>query len=230
MRYLVFRLLRYLLCAAFALGTPWATAGFMGNQIGAAYYYPDMSSPNPLSSAVITLPISSGVTTASPSLFTVGDGLETTVNFGPPNILGAVAIQADFSDTNLTLTFIRLAIGGSPSGLSTIFADQTFNGVVFTLVSGTPWDIEDFTLTSTVSNLGDFQFTHDAGLLSINLSNLIFNHNQSLSIDFTFADPVEIPEPAPITLLALGLLGWWVVRRRQGSVESNPQGIASNAR
>jgi len=114
---------------------------------------------------------------------------------------GSVASELiDFTDHALTITFISHANFGAPP----------FNGFVFTVLSGNPFDV-----VGSVSGIASSLVSEPNGLLAINLSGLVFDDGSQIVV--TFGAPVATPLPGALPLFAgslgaMGLLGW---RRRR---------------
>jgi len=189
-------------CLALALlaASPLALAGFMGNEIGVA------------------LPNTVDYEQVIPSTFTVTGAPGDLIFIHPvpqtPPELGS--LFAAFQDTSITLGFSSFS--ASPLTLNS----ESFNGVVFTPLSGAPWDILSFSASSShpippdpgIEDWGNFSVTHGADYLAIDLAGLQFTSGDSIRIDFVFNDATPIPAPATLTLWLLGMAGMALARRR----------------
>jgi hypothetical protein len=122
----------------------------------------------------------------NPITFTVGIGIESSGHVGSEFI--------DFSDHALTITFLQ----------RTNFASFAFNGFVFSVLSGNPFDP-----VGSVSGIASSLVSEPNGQLAINLQNLTFETGAQIVV--TFGN--ETPLPGALALFAtglgaLGLLGW----------------------
>jgi hypothetical protein len=133
------------------------------------------------------------ITCFNPVTFTVGPGIEISGHVGAENI--------DFSDHALTITFLQRSN----------FASMIFNGFVFTVISGNPFD-----QVGSVSGLAPLLVSEPNGQLAINLQGLTFDVGAQIVV--TFANETPLPGALPLFatgLGALGLLGW---RRKQAAI------------
>jgi hypothetical protein len=179
--------------AAMVLGSSGARAAtLLGDSISAAYYFPSLGT----SYTCINGPC------YSPSTFTVGAGIETTLAGDLENP------TFDFSSNQLTITFSHNANFNN---------DATFNGPVFTITSGDLWGS-----ILTVSGLPAADVTAGGNTLAINWAGLTEPFPNGGQIVITFAPVATTPLPAALPLFAtglggLGLLGWRRKRKAQGA-------------
>lgn len=131
--------------------------------------------------------------------FTVGPGVESFGHFN--NFL------IDFSGNDLTMTF---------NGDSNGYTAASFNGPVFTVVSGNPFDP-----ISSVSGIPFADVSEVAGKLEINLQGLTFDDGAKIIVDFATVSGPATPLPASLPLFAgalglMSLLGWRRERKAAG--------------
>ena len=122
----------------------------------------------------------------NPITFTVGIGIESSGHAGSEFI--------DFSDHALTITFLQRSN----------FASFIFNGFVFSVLSGNPFDP-----VASVSGIDSSRVTEPNGQLAINLQGLAFDAGARIVV--AFANETPLPGALPLFatgLGALGLLGW----------------------
>ena len=162
-------------------------ATLVGNSISAEYDFPDLGTPL---SVVYT-----------PSTFTVGSGIETTL------AISASQPTFDFSTDQLVITFVG-GLGLNPG---------TFNGPVFTVLSGNPFPAID-----TVSGILASDVFETGGKLALNWQSLSFTDGSQIVVTFA-ADTLATPLPAALPLFAsggalLGFLGWRRKRKNATTV------------
>jgi hypothetical protein len=122
----------------------------------------------------------------NPVTFTVGSGIESSAHPSSEAI--------DFSDHALTITFL----------LNANFAADTFNGFVFSVVSGNPFDP-----VFSVSGIASSLVSEPNGQLAINFNNQTFEAGAQIVVTFGSAAPLPGALPLFSTALgALALLGW----------------------
>ena len=115
---------------------------------------------------------------------TVGEGFEFT-DLDNQELSGAnlVDTHIDFSVNSILLDF-------SESTPSTRFGSATFNGYIFTDVSGAIPKISNVTIDETITTLGldssDITFTEDT--IEVNVEGLRFNTNTIAKLDVEFGD------------------------------------------
>jgi hypothetical protein len=149
-----------------------------------------------LSTAQATLLEGKDITTAFyfPNQSTIGFGGVPVVSTIGPGIEIAASPQGfpiasiDFSDTSISLDFTQNLVG-------TVAA---FNGWRFYDVPGVT-----FTGATLMTSLPGWVVTHDAGDIWLNGSGASYFVGSTLDIKITGT----VPEPAPIALLAIGLIG-----------------------
>ncbi|MEM9927933.1 MAG: SdrD B-like domain-containing protein, partial [Cyanobacteria bacterium P01_D01_bin.50] len=114
---------------------------------------------------------------------TVGEGFEFTDLLGDQLLSGGnrVDIRIDFSANSILFDF-------SESSPYTRTSSGTFNGYVFTDVSGTIPEISNVTIDETITNLGldssDITFTEDS--IEVNVEGLSFNTDTIAKLDVEF--------------------------------------------
>ena len=170
---------------------PVAQAGFIGRELSAEYFYPNLST-------------SYGPALEAPPVFAVGSGVETIVN-----VEGVTTISVDLTDTSILFDFSTVL--NSPTWLST-----SFNGLVFNLTSGAPLDFSSVSIDPS-SNYAGFdasRVSFSDSQVTVNWQGLSYNSDTILLIHF---EPVaaQVPEPATMSLLGLGLLGVVAMRSRR---------------
>jgi len=144
---------------------------------------------------------------------TLGSNQCTTLCFNPITFKVDITIESsghvgresiDFSDHALTITFIAV---DPNSNLSANFAASTFNGFLFAILLGNPFDpvaSVSGIASSRVSEPNDHQ-------LAINMQGLTFNVGDQIVISFANVNETPVPSALPLFatgLGALGLLGW----------------------
>ena len=129
--------------------------------------------------------------------YVVGAGLEA--NDG--------SIATDFSDTNVTIDYNFTAMWCG--------CGQSFNGVHYFDALGTIADFTSVTLNGLTNLVGLSQanISFDANNIWIDWQNLSFDTNTLVSIDIAGGSS-NVPEPMPVVLFGLGLLGLAAARRR----------------
>ena len=162
-------------------------ATLVGNSISAEYDFPDLGTS--LCTACF-----------SPSTFTVGSGIETTLS------ISSSLPTFDFSANQLVIDFVG-GLGLNPG---------TFNGPVFTVLSGNP-----FPAISSVSGILAADVFETGGKLALNWQSLSFTDGSQIVVTFvggTSATPLPAALPLFATGLgAMGLLGWRRKRKAQAS-------------
>jgi PEP-CTERM motif len=164
-------------------------AGFLGNTLLIEWYFPDLGTV---------------IATENP---VVGGGIEFVGRFGGPDI--------DVADTTIQFTG---AVSGS-------FSPASFNGFVFTDSLNS---IDDILGVSIQSQTGYTDF--DAADISFTANSISVNFQGATSIDgadgnqvtlsVRFADGNggnggQVPEPATLALLSIGIAGLAFMRRRK---------------
>lgn len=171
-------------CLLLAPGT--AHAGLIGTTMSVAYDYPDDATV--YSNA-----------TYSPSTFVIGSGVDTVVT-----VEGVTTISADFADAALHLVLnTRL---DSPK-----WSASSFNGLIFTVLSGSPGLTGADVTSTTMTGFGNSRVALSGDQIRIDWNGLSYEHGTVVNIDFRVAD---VPEPASLTLLVSGVIGAGVLRRR----------------
>lgn len=164
-----------------------AQAGILGDTVTGGYFYPTVGNNiQNLGTAV------------------VGPGVEFTGFQGAAN--------ADFTDTQLILTFIHAGQWANPPQNGPVFTDQTSP---FTTVS------IDSATTATWFTAGMISIDN-VGTLVINWADQYFDPSGIIVLDLV---PGAIPEPMSIALLAGGLMALSTARRRR--VGDTPKNIFS---
>lgn len=172
-------------------GISFAHAGFLGRELSVDYYYPDLSTPYTPA-------------TATPPTFIVGDGQETVVS-----VENVTWIAVDVSDTSILFDF-------STDLSSPEWNPAAFSGLVFNLVSGAPFALRGFSIdpSSNYAGFDPSRVSFTDSQLTINWQDLAYNADTMLLIHFEPAT-ADVPEPATMSLLGLGLLGVLATRRRR---------------
>ena len=139
-------------------------------------------------------PSSAGETKASP----------VKPPIGSTSSLIMVAISADFTDTHLHI--VLNTVLSSPT-----WSTASFNGLIFTVLSGPPGLTgADVTGATTMAGFTDSRVTLPGNQIRIDWNGLSYVDGTVVDIDFT-----AVPEPASLALLGGGLLGLGMMRRRR---------------
>lgn len=162
-----------------------AQAGFVGRQLQATYYFPDLTTPYALA-------------TEAPPTFTVGApvAVETIVN-----VEGVTQIAVDFTDNSVRFGFTTSLNNPTWSSVS-------FNGMVFDLLTGSTFSLTSKSIdpSSTFAGFDASRVGYSDNQLTINWNGLSYVNGTSLLINFTSA-PASVPEPGSLALLGLALAG-----------------------
>ncbi len=150
---------------AASLGATAANAQLNGNAISVAYNFPALGTDYYNYSA-------------SPSTFTVGSGIESTVT------VDGLPISIDFANSSLTLT--------APS---VSWSSSAFNGLVFTNNSGV------FSSILSATGIDPSRISVTGNQLAINWNGMSFNSGDTVFLSFASGG---VPEPATWALMILG--------------------------
>jgi len=170
-----------------------AQAGFIGKEFKVDYYDENLDQPYDQSTEV-------------PSTFTVNGAPETEVD-----IEGVTTISVDFNDTSVLFDFFTTLTNPR-------FRSEEFNGLVFDLLSGGPLAFSSFSVddSSNFTGFDESRIGLSENRLTIDWGGLTYNKDTRLLINFVPAT-VEVPEPATLSLLGLGLLSVMANRRKRWS-------------
>jgi hypothetical protein len=178
---------------ALAFAAPATQAGFIGDQLSAVYYTPDLATPYP--DAVFT-----------PTPFTVGPGVDTV-----GDVEGVTTLTVDFTDTRLTILLNTTL--SSPTWVS-----GAFNGPVFTLQTPGSLGIAGASVVfpdTTMAGFDDSRVTFTDTQIRINWQGLSYVDGTQVVVDFA-----SVPEPSSIVAMAAGCVGLPLLamarRRRAG--------------
>lgn len=161
---------------ASALLAPVANAQLIGDTISVAYNFPSLGN-------------NYGNFSASPSTFTVGNGVESTMT-----VDGFVQMPIDFSASALTIAMPSVSWTGS-----------SFNGPVFTNLSHL------FPTVTGASGIDLSRISVSGNQLAINWSGMEFTQGDRVTLSFAGG----VPEPATWALLILGFGAIGVAMRRR---------------
>ena len=128
--------------------------------------------------------------------FTVGAGLDATIS-----VEDVTDILLDFGGSALTLTF-------STTLLSPTWLNHPFNGVKVSMLSDA-WFTGFSQIGGSINAAGT---SFDGSNLFINLANVSYVNGSTMTFDVAVA---PVPLPAGLPLLAAGIAGFAVLRRRQ---------------
>ena len=179
----------------FVLGCAnFAHAGFIGREVSVEYAFPDLTTNYP--QAIST-----------PQSFLVTDpGIESVVN-----VEGVTTIAVDFTDQSLFIQFGTILTNPR-------WNDATFSGLLFTLISGGPFSLANGIVNQGSTTLGGFDasdISFSDTQIFLNWNGLSYGNGTTLRIDFEFAR--DVPEPATLGLLGIGLVGVVAQRRRSNA-------------
>ena len=99
-------------------------------------------------------------------------------------------------------------------GTSATWTVASFNGLV---ISGIDSILSNFVVTTNFAGWDDSRFTSTADSLRFNWNGLSFDSNTFFQLAFSDGDTHQVPEPAPIALLTLGLTGIWFSRKKRAA-------------
>jgi hypothetical protein len=120
-------------------------------------------------------------------------------------------IQIDFSATSLVLVFNRSHIFFDPGSIP--FSSATFNGLVFTVVLGSPFDP-----VASLAGIDLARVSEPNGQLAINLEGLTLPGGSNIIINFAPTGVTPIPAVGlpgmGMVLAGGGLLAWWRRKRK----------------
>ena len=175
-----------------------AQAGFVGRELKATYFVPDLATPY-------------GSATATPATFTVGiaPAVETTVN-----VEKVTQIAVDFTDNSLRFDF--------KTTLETpTWNSASFNGMVFDLLTGSAFSLTSKSIdsSSTFTGFDASRVAFTDNQLTIDWKGLSYVNGTSLLINFTSA-PASVPEPGSLALLGLALAGLAYCTRQKRSAKA----------
>ncbi|HSW03909.1 hypothetical protein [Aquabacterium sp.] len=186
------------LLAVGLLATAPAMAGYIGHEVQAQYYFPNLS----------TVFLDSGTAVA-------GAGQEFD------NIAGWSEQDVDFSDTNIRLTYAlgwSLADRAGASFDGWVFSDRDAADIIGVSLEST--NLAGLS-SANLSFNGSQVFLNTLGLGA-------WGPNTFVSIDVQFADAVAVPEPTALSLVGLALLSLAAARRpsnrRPMGATSHPTG------
>jgi hypothetical protein len=167
-----------------------AHAGFIGREVSAQYALPTVDTTYP------------NATATPPSFFVTDPGVETVVN-----VENVTNISVDFTDQSLLIRFDTILQNPTWNSAS-------FNGLLFKLISGSPFSLVSGTVdeSSTLSGFDASRISFSDTQLALNWNGLSYVNGTTLRIDFESAQ--DVPEPATLALLGLGLLGFAASRRK----------------
>ncbi len=167
------------------LSSPPAFAGLIGDQVDGSYYYGNDTSAGNLVQDAGVITVANTVTFDS-----ISPPLYATIDGSMITLfLGAVTQQFD--------------------------ASAAFNGVVFT--DTTSSNITGATLDALTNVTGTAPIvSFTSNTVSVDLSGTFFSaNNQQVVVDVATSSPTSTPEPLTLSILATGMIGLGVARRRR---------------
>ena len=174
---------------AFALAgfAPASAATLVGDQLSVSYRYPDVNTVYPPS-------------TAAPSTFIVGPGVESVVD-----VEGVTDIAVDFGARSLMIDFSTVL--DNPT-----WAGSAYNGLLFQGMGAAK--IVGATVTSTtMAGFDDSRLYFSGGDFGLDWQGLSYTTGTNITVDLTLAGGV--PEPATWAMLLVGFAAVGAAARRR---------------